>query len=196
MEGNLLATYTKSEIRAAAQSRRSFRTAEAKLFDEFVAQESFSSTKRFDVFLSHSTRDAEIILGVKAMLEGMGKSVYVDWINDRQLDRSHVTPSTAITLRSRMRQSQSLLYVHSDNSTESRWMPWELGYSDALHGAVAILPITDYREEEFRGQEYLGIYPYVVRNTLTDILEVRRSRYDTLNWTSWVQNPRTFVKTG
>lgn len=46
-------------------------------------------------------------------------------------------------------------------------MPWELGFSDGLHGRVAIVPVTDQQEtsEAFQGQEYLGIYPYL---TLTD----------------------------
>jgi hypothetical protein len=42
-----------------------------------------------------------------------------------------------------MDKSASLLYAVSDNSSESKWMPWELGYSDALHGRVAVVPITD-----------------------------------------------------
>ena len=89
-----MATYTKAEIRASATMSRSYRAAEAKLTEEFVAQESLGTSARFDVFLSHSTRDAEIVLGVKALLEGMGKKVYVDWVTDHQLDRTRVTPPT------------------------------------------------------------------------------------------------------
>jgi len=49
----------------------------------------------------------------------------------------------------------------------SRWMPWEAGYFDALKGRVAILPIfeTDPGNESYTGQEYLGLYPYIVRGT-------------------------------
>ena len=36
----------------------------------------------FDVFLSHSLRDALLIVGLKRLLEADGLSVYVDWISD------------------------------------------------------------------------------------------------------------------
>lgn len=189
-----MATYTTAEIRASAKGRRSYHTAEAKLKEESISQESLGTIARFDVFLSHSTRDAEIVLGVKALLESTGKSVYVDWVTDHQLDRSRVTPATAEVLRTRMQQSASLLYIHSDNASLSRWTPWELGFCDGLHGAVAIFPITDVAEEDFRGQEYLGIYPYVDHNTISHELEVKRSRYEARKWSSWVSSPRSFTK--
>ena len=43
-------------------------------------------------------------------------------------------------------------------------MPWELGFSDACHGRIAILPVAseyDSKSERYSGQEYLGLYPYV-----------------------------------
>jgi len=41
-------------------------------------------------------------------------------------------------------------------------MPWELGYFDGLRNEnVAILPLTDTADEDFRGLEYLGLYPFV-----------------------------------
>lgn len=189
-----MATYTKAEILASAARRRAYRPAEVKLTEEFVAQENLGASARFDVFLSHSTRDAEIVLGVKALLEDMGKKVYVDWVTDHQLDRTRVTPATAEVLRMRMRQSDSLLYIHSDNASLSRWTPWELGFCDGLHGAVAIFPITDVAEDDFRGQEYLGIYPYADHNAWSRILEIKRSRYETRNWSSWISSPRSFTK--
>lgn len=56
-------------------------------------------TERFDIFLSHSIRDAELVLGVKVVLEDAGKSVYIDWIEDPALDRAQVTGKTADMLR-------------------------------------------------------------------------------------------------
>lgn len=40
-----------------------------------------------------------LILGVKAVLETMNLTVYVDWLDDPQLDRGKVTSSTAERLR-------------------------------------------------------------------------------------------------
>ena len=44
-------------------------------------------------------------------------------------------------------------------------MPWELGYFDGLKGKVAILPIVDTPTftEDYKGQEYLGLYYYVTK---------------------------------
>lgn len=121
-----------------------------------------STTARFDVFLSHSRLDAEVILGVKRLLEQRRLSVYVDWLEDPQLDRSRVTPATAEVLRTRMQQSSSLIFATSETSPNSKWMPWELGYFDGIrHGHIGILPLVESAATRFVGQEYLGLYPLI-----------------------------------
>src|ERR1700742_2087636 len=94
--------FTKSEARAAAKTSTVIKSAKQVITE---AQRAASDTDRFDVFLSHAKIDAELVLGVKKLLEREGKSVYVDWENDAQLDRTHVTSETADLLRRRMRQS-------------------------------------------------------------------------------------------
>jgi hypothetical protein len=122
----------------------------------------FSAEKHYDIFLSHSYDDGELILGVKKLIEGLGLTVYVDWIDDAKLDRSKVTIKTAAVLRARMRSCSSLVYAHSSSSGDSVWMPWELGYFDAFKsGFVWILPLVSEADSEFKGQEYLGLYPTV-----------------------------------
>lgn len=133
----------------------------------------------FDIFLSHAIRDAELVLGVKLVLEAAGKTVYVDWIEDPDLDRARVSGKTADLLRTRMRQCDSLFYLYSQASQGSRWMPWELGYFDGFKGNVAILPVVpDWGELDFDHEEYLQLYPKVdvVNVTDTPSLHVNRSR--------------------
>lgn len=119
--------------------------------------------KQYDIFLSHSFLDAEIIFGLAKLLEEAGFLVFVDWIEAPGLDRTKVVPETAEYLRQAMKRSASLLYAVSDNASSSKWMPWELGYSDGLHSRVAIAPISDFENaaDSYQGQEYLGLYPYV-----------------------------------
>lgn len=124
----------------------------------------FSSVKSYDIFLSHSSKDAVLILSLKQKLESFGFSVYVDWVDDPQLDRSKVNRSTAETLRLRMKACRGLLYASSHNATNSKWMPWEVGFFDGHKPErVAILPIVETSEKDkpFRGQEYLELYPYI-----------------------------------
>jgi hypothetical protein len=129
-----------------------------------VEKSEFSLLKKYDVFLSHSYSDADVILGVAKFIENQGKTVYVDWIEDRGLDRSAVTAKTADLLRIRMRASSSLIYASSDNATKSKWMPWELGYFDGLKPEmVSILPLVENSDSEWKGQEYLGLYPVIDR---------------------------------
>jgi TIR domain len=160
-----LAFLTQDQARAASPLRGQKVLAEAELRKSAAA----SATATFDVFLSHSREDAEVIAGVKNLLEASGISVYVDWIDDPQLDRSRVTTATAAQLRKRMRQCKSLIFATSKSSSDSKWMPWELGYFDGFKpGHVAILPLVSTPGAGFVGQEYLGLYPYLEEIQFTD----------------------------
>lgn len=119
------------------------------------------SYARFDIFLSHSFADAKVVFGIKTLLEEDGLSVYVDWVDDAELDRRAVTPATAARLRARMDQCGYMLYATSETSSSSKWMPWELGYFDGRRGRVGILPIVSTQGSGFVGVEYLGLYPRV-----------------------------------
>lgn len=120
-----------------------------------------SAEAHFDMFLSHNIRDAEIVLGMKEIFVEMGYKVYIDWIDDPQLNRRNVNKHTAAKLRSRMQQCNSLFFITTENSTDSKWMPWECGYFDGIKSKVAIVPVVQYSsDEKYRGQEYLGLYPY------------------------------------
>lgn len=119
------------------------------------------NTDTFDIFLSHSYLDQDVVLGLKCYLEEKGLSVYIDWIDDNQLERDSVNEDTAEILRKRMKQCGSLLFATSSNSSTSKWMPWECGYFDGINGKIAILPISKTDESSFKGQEYLGLYPYI-----------------------------------
>lgn len=125
-------------------------------------QRRFSATsKTYDIFLSHSSIDAGLVVGLKLELEDLGYSVYVDWIEDPKISRSNVTRDTALLLQTRMKQCKALIYAFSENATNSKWMPWELGYFDGIKGTAAVLPISRTSKSSFQGAEYLGIYYYI-----------------------------------
>ena len=149
-----------SEARAAAQAALPIQKRAGQVLSEQAR--AFDAALSYDIFLSHSSEDAEIIYGVKRMIEALGLTVYVDWVEDPQLDRSKVTAKTAAVLRARMRTCTSLVYAHSANSSSSSWMPWELGYFDGFRPQkVWILPLVSNYDSEFKEQEYLGLYPPV-----------------------------------
>ena len=118
------------------------------------------TVKKYDIFLSHSSLDRKLVLTLVHLFNKAGYSVYVDWIEDTQLDRNNVNESTAEILRNRMNACRGLSYVATSNSTNSKWCPWGLGYFDGKkNGRCCVLPIMD--NSKFLGQEYLGLYPYI-----------------------------------
>lgn len=157
--------FTKAEARVAARAatQRQFTATASGVLRK--AMESVTDDETFDIFLSHAIADSELVLGVKELLESQGAKVYVDWARDPQLDRSKVNAETAAVLRQRMRQSKSLIYLATDASTSSKWMPWELGFFDGYRsGGVAVMPLLENETDTFAGQEYLGLYPRVTKD--------------------------------
>jgi len=157
------------EIRNYQTSYKSYD--EMRMQNQFINESNIdiNSSKEYDIFLSHSYDDREVIPQLKQVLEDMGYKVYVDWIDDKLLSRENVTKETAKVLQVRMKQSKSLFFATSENSPSSKWMPWELGYFDALKNKrVAVLPIQKQSNgfsNNFIGQEYLGLYYYVTLDT-------------------------------
>jgi hypothetical protein len=119
--------------------------------------------KAFDIFLSHSSFDRNEVLTLVQLFNKSGYSVYVDWLYDEQLDRNNVTPDTAQILRFRMKHSRGLSYLDTENASQSKWCPWELGYFDGKSGnsRCCILPVLSFATSTYHGQEYLGLYPYL-----------------------------------
>ena len=109
------------------------------------------------------------MLGVKVLLERKGLKVYVDWHDDPKASRDRVTSENTELLRKRIKHSKSLIYIVTQNSSESKWMPWELGYFDGFSGgSVAILPLLESSHSCFVGQEHLGLYPKVEKGYYSD----------------------------
>lgn len=160
-----MSTFTVGDIRSRAKQQpqvRTFQKTAASILNEAVKAQTI--TRQYDIFLSHAFKDAELILGIKLKLEDHGYSVYVDWIDDPQLDRTKVSRVTAKLLRQRMNCCKCLFYSTTESSSESKWMPWECGFVDGEKGKSAILPVTQNATNDYKGQEYLGIYPFITED--------------------------------
>ena len=153
--------YTESYFRNLASQQRI--TLNKSL--DTILLESNQAYTQFDIFLSHSYLDKEVITGVGIELGKMGYKVYIDWVIDQDLSRRQVNKQSVETLRKRISSCKCLYYATSSNSSSSKWMPWELGFMDGKKDKCAILPIntSGYTKQTFQGQEYLSVYPYVVK---------------------------------
>lgn len=146
-----------SEVRERARRfiRENDRSAES-----LLREASTRDNTHYDIFLSQTIRDAEIVLGVFVVLRDAGYKVFCDWIAHPDCDRSAVTPANAETIRTTMKLCDTLLFLDTAQANHSLWMCWELGWFDGHRGPVAILPVLPDGEKHYRGREFLGIYPY------------------------------------
>lgn len=114
-------------------------------------------------FLSHSSNDADLVVGAIRVLEGHGATVYIDK-KDPTLP-PYTNKDTARKLKDRIRGSKKFVLPASKNSKESRWVPWELGLADEQKGQarVAIFPAVDAQQDRsWTSWEYLGLYDRIV----------------------------------
>ncbi|MFG1230390.1 toll/interleukin-1 receptor domain-containing protein [Xanthobacter wiegelii] len=114
-------------------------------------------------FLSHSSKDQELVVGAVRLLTGHGATVYIDK-KDPALP-PYTSKNTAIGLKRRIQQSRKFVLLASKNSKDSRWVPWELGIADQAKGLskVAILPTVESQTDvTWSSWEYLGLYDRIV----------------------------------
>ena len=110
-------------------------------------------------FLAHSSKDLSLLPGVVLILQNHGAEVYVDRADDRMPETTN--RETAKILRDTISDSDRVVMFVTENSKDSKWVPWELGLGDGIRGAgnVALFPAAEYpTSTEWLGSEYLGLY--------------------------------------
>ncbi|WP_380879063.1 hypothetical protein ACFB49_20140 [Sphingomonas sp. DBB INV C78] len=128
-----------------------------------IVEKAAARLPQYATFLSHSSRDADILPGAIRILENHGARVYLDK-KDPSLP-PYTSRDTADILRKRINESKKFILLASNNSKDSRWVPWELGLADGYKNPrnAAIFPSVDKQTEiAWTEQEYLGIYDRIV----------------------------------
>ncbi|WP_275588702.1 TIR domain-containing protein [Croceicoccus hydrothermalis] len=77
----------------------------------------------------------------------------------------YTNEQTAQTLKDRINQSRKFVLLASENSNQSKWVPWELGLADGYKGIgrVAIFPnVQSNANTAWTSWEYLGLYDRIV----------------------------------
>jgi hypothetical protein len=123
----------------------------------------------YDIFLSHSSADMNVINGLYRELIGQGFSVFVDRIDAK----GTAIEAMADKLKSAMNKSKYILYVHTHNSKNSKWTPWEIGYFDSKKGKdnIFVMPLLNDTKEiaPYIGQEYLQAYTEISADYLDSL---------------------------
>ena len=117
------------------------------------------------VFLSHSHDDNDIILDIIEFLLTVGITVYVDWLDPTMPRITSV--ETAVRIKERIVQCERFVVLLTENSKESKWVPWELGFADAKkdNDRIAVFPVKRYSytsDSEFTGLEYMQLYQRIM----------------------------------
>ncbi len=130
-------------------------------FSLLLENRKFDNNKCYDLFISHSFMDKQLVEALYRKFEEAGYKVYIDWKEEKLQDRENVSSETARILRERMNRCSGLSYIATGNIVNTKWCPRELGYADGKKNRAAILPILNEESNEYEGMEYLGLYPYI-----------------------------------
>jgi len=141
------------------------KTAGATVILENASISKKASSQKCDVFLSHSSKDKDDLPAVIEFLKRFGVKAYVDKADDDLPKKT--TSETGKIIKNRIAECKKFIVLVSDNSKESKWIPWELGIGDEKKSIdnVALLPKSDDSSSGWPEQEYLGLYPRIVYNT-------------------------------
>jgi hypothetical protein len=143
---------------------------ESRINDSFKAARSFNSTTEYSnkptVFLSHKHDDLEDARGIIGILENLGAKVYVDSMDNKMPDQT--SGETAVRIKDVIKFCKKFILLATDKAIESYWCNWELGIGDSYKyiNHIAILPMKEIGtyDHNFRGNEYLQIYPRIEYN--------------------------------
>jgi TIR domain len=138
----------------------------------YIVEKQAAATPRYSweaevtIFLSHSHKDRDLIEPAIAFLRSHGVKVYVDWMDEGMPEV--VSGETAKKIKDRIKQQRKFLVMVTENSKDSRWVPWELGFADSAKGMdhIASFPVRE-GPYDFSQNEYMKIYPkiYFVNDT-------------------------------
>jgi hypothetical protein len=124
-----------------------------------------------NLFLSHSLSDVAPARHAVAVLQEHGASVYID-IEDGGMKAASSSSDIATRLRGAIETCKRLVVIVTENTHTSRWIPWEVGLSDAFNGTgrVALLPLKQSASarELWVNQEYFDLYARIERSVSSD----------------------------
>lgn len=132
----------------------------------FDINEGFKKTASYKrkVFLSHRHKDKEVVRKVIGFLNDLNSEVYIDWLDHSMPEKTNA--ETAKKIKQSIKDCDKFILLATENSLESKWIPWELGIGDILKGIdkIAILPITRL-DKNWPEREYYQIYGTIETST-------------------------------
>lgn len=110
-------------------------------------------------FLSHSHKDQDLATATQKFLAKHGLYVYIDWQDSTMPDVPN--GETASKIQTRIKSCELFLFLVTENSKDSAWCPWELGYADLAKSKALIYIIPTTNGSNNYGNEYLELYRHI-----------------------------------
>ncbi|MDR3326606.1 MAG: toll/interleukin-1 receptor domain-containing protein [Prevotellaceae bacterium] len=150
--------FTKSTLSRIANSKAGY-SQKSVILSEARSYSSKISSKT-SIFLSHSHNDSSYVENIVVLLRKMGVDVYVDWMDDSM--PKETSGETAALLKRKIKENDKFVFLATNNSIESKWCNWEIGfgYAHKYINKIALFPLKD-DSVDWKGNEYLQIYPYI-----------------------------------
>ena len=137
--------------------------------NEKIVLKALDESYEKDTFLSYSSKDSKLLPGVISVLSNNGAKVYIDKM-DEQLPKEP-NENTGIVLKKRILGCKKFVLFITNNSENSRWVPWELGLADGSirKRNVALFPSSEKSyEQKWTESEYLGLYAKIIWGNYAD----------------------------
>ncbi len=141
----------------------------------------YEYTRKTTVFISHKHDDLDDLKGVLGFLQQQyGVRVYIDSRDPSMPEKTN--PETATNIKKRIKQCDKFILLATNAAVESKWCNWELGYGDAQkydeHIALFPLKPRGASDTQYKGSEYLDIYPAIVYDALLKYSNITPDPYD------------------
>jgi hypothetical protein len=134
----------------------------------FAVPASVKRAGQMTAFLCHSHKDRGLAEGLQQLLKDGGIDLYIDWQDPEMPEQPN--RETAERIKNRILQTDRFIFLATENSTKSRWCPWEIGFADGRKQPdhILVVPTKDTRGTFF-GNEYLQLYRRVDQNVLWQV---------------------------
>ena len=160
---HIIGIITKGQLEGIIESKLGYGNLQGELYQ---ARKYSQSHYTSSIFLSHSHVDATYVHNAVLFLRKMGVDVYVDWMDDNM--PKHTSGETARLLKEKIKSNDKFVFLATNNSINSKWCHWEIGYGDAFKyiDKIALFPLAD-SGGNWQGTEYLQIYPFIKASDYT-----------------------------
>lgn len=156
-----MSTFSIADIKSRAKLNYRTIGGDKSVLDDFVRNHAGKS--QFDFYLSLSSVEPELIIGTTLSLEDCGYSVCLDSNQVHDSTDRRISQERVQALRTVMERCLGMIIMTTSARSDSIWLPWECGYFEGKKSRIAVLPITPANSEIYRGDGYLGLYPFITR---------------------------------